>query len=294
MINPFIFVKNEFLQMQDFINNLDSRCIAKNRFQKLRYCDDFDRCTRKYHIDVEEYFVFQFYNKTSIARDTYISDIDSAQVIPKIFNNDISAKILCDKSQFNTVFDKFIGREWMVLDNNNFDLFVSFCKKNKIIIVKPIDSYCGCGIEKIDTSLIDLHELYNKLLGLGSVLIEEFLTQNEKMSKLNPDTINTIRILSVRDSKDNVCIPVANIRIGRKGKSVDNFHSGGLTASIDVESGILISNGMTKSGDWHIFHPYTGTQIIGFSIPFWDRVLETVKIAADYVPKQKLLVGMYR
>ena len=48
------------------------------------------------------------------------------------------------------IYNKFLKRQWMVLNENNYNDFLDFFKQNKVIIVKPIDGEGGKGIEKYE------------------------------------------------------------------------------------------------------------------------------------------------
>lgn len=117
----------------------------------------------------------------------------------------------------------------------------------------------------------------------GTVLLEEYFVQNTLISMLNPDTVNTIRVITMRDDSGEVNIPFANIRIGRKGMCVDNFCSGGMTAGINTENGVVITPAFDGKLSEYTQHPDTGTPILGFQIPFWESVLDTVIKAADRI-----------
>lgn len=69
--------------------------------------------------------------------------------------------------------------------------------------------------------------------------------------------------------------------------SVDNVHMGGLCTLVDVNSGIVISRALDKHFREYVNHPVTGKQIVGFSIPMWDRVRELAIQAAAITPEMR-------
>ena len=72
---------------------------------------------------------------------------------------------------------------------------------------------------------------------------EEFICQHEKISALSPDSVNTIRIVSLWEP-DGVKIISATLRTGgRAGVSVDNLKKDGVGAQIDIATGIVSTNG---------------------------------------------------
>ena len=58
---------------------------------------------------------------------------------------------------------------------------------------------------------------------------------------------------------------------------MDNVCSGGLSAVVDAETGIVCSPGFDKLGYKCILHPDSGEQIVGFHIPRWDEAMALVK-----------------
>ena len=99
------------------------------------------------------------------------------------------------------------------------------------------------------------------------------------MNNLNPSSVNTTRMVSIMNDKGEVTILTAFVRIGN-GKHVDNFNSGGMTAKVDVETGIVLEDAVNKAGELFETHPITGTKIKGFQIPFWKEAKEMVVEAA--------------
>jgi hypothetical protein len=71
---------------------------------------------------------------------------------------------------------------------------------------------------------------------------------------------------------------------------VDNFHAGGVAASVDVPTGKLgraTDMGLGKDTRWWDVHPVTGARIEGRILPFWNEVLALARHAheafADHV-----------
>ena len=71
-----------------------------------------------------------------------------------------------------------------------------------------------------------------------SVFFEKQLEQEPVFKSFNPDTINTIRILTL-NYNGQMSIVSAAARFGRPGKFVDNMHAGGIGVSINLETGRL-------------------------------------------------------
>ena len=81
------------------------------------------------------------------------------------------------------------------------------------------------------------------------------------------------------------------MRLGRKGNLVDNVSQGGISASIDTETGkILYGLSVSSAGDSLLTdHPDTGVRFTGVEIPHWQMILDLCRKAAKAVPLQRFV-----
>jgi hypothetical protein len=121
-----------------------------------------------------------------------------------------------------------------------------------------------------------------KLGGGGISVIEELIIQAKELAAFHPNSVNTIRMPVVK-SKDSKTLTIFHpfFRMGRGHSIVDNGGAGGIFACVDVESGIINTEGVDEFSDnEYIFHPDTHYQIVGFKIPRWDEAIELAKEAS--------------
>ena len=116
---------------------------------------------------------------------------------------------------------------------------------------------------------------------LGTELIlQEGINQTQVLRKLNPDCLNTVRIVS-RYQNGEVKIVAATLRLGREGSIVDNAEAGGLGVMVDLDTGALSEHGrMYLDANLYDRHPDTGTYFKGCTLNHWDEVIAIVKKAA--------------
>jgi glutathione synthase/RimK-type ligase-like ATP-grasp enzyme len=102
------------------------------------------------------------------------------------------------------------------------------------------------------------------------------LSQESVLRNFNPDTINTIRVLT-KNVGGNIQIVSAAVRFGRRGQFVDNMHAGGLAASVDVETGKINSHaGRRFDPIKYVEHPDSHLTFEGVQIPQWQEIKQLV------------------
>ena len=113
----------------------------------------------------------------------------------------------------------------------------------------------------------------------GKYLLQDRIVQHPEMSRLHPHSVNTIRMITFNNN-GKVEVFSAALRIGTKGRSVDNWASGGIVVGIDLETGMLQKEGIFKPGYGVRVekHPETGILLENFQIPFFT---ESVTLTRD-------------
>lgn len=188
---------------------------------------------------------------------------------------------LSNKKLFDETYRQFLGRKFWVNRDTSFEEFEEFAEGLDEAFCKPFNSTNGRGAYKYPLKGIDLKEAYDYFMAQPEYLIEESLVQHPEMSKFYPDSINTIRLISILDNgKFDAFAGIA--RFGKEGVT-DNFSSGGIACSIDTKTGIIMTDGLTKTGDVYETHPVTGEKFKEFQIPHWDQALKTAEAILNHV-----------
>jgi len=156
---------------------------------------------------------------------------------------------------------------------------------------KPLTGVGGHGIFYIkvknghivvDSTEISLEDLGNSIT--TPMMLEEAIYQHEALSALHPQSVNTIRIITIMVEKNAVQVLAAFQRIGCGGARVDNTHSGGIKVHIS-QDGLLTGNGYRLSGFGSTMSKHPDTQIVfdKYRIPFFQESLELVKRAHSFI-----------
>ncbi len=103
-------------------------------------------------------------------------------------------------------------------------------------------------------------------------------------------SVNTIRVYSVLDRQGKAHILKAVLRAGVGDSVVDNFHSGGVIYPVNVEYGFIESYGERRSEKNGVFiHPGTDIVMLGFVIPHWELMKNTVAKMAESLPQVRYI-----
>ena len=246
---------------------------------------DILNCILRYSTGYVDYEAFEMYDMSPEERAGFLTIGKNNQLVAEL-NDPAYRKIFDDKALFNERFDSFLKRDWMVLDGKNADEFAKLLKDKGELIVKPLDQSCGRGIEKIKyKDGMDTEKLYRELYEAGCVLAEEVVVQCAEMDSLCDTSVNTIRLVTIYNSDDDVAVAAGAIRMGRAGNYVDNFNHGGLAVILDASTGLSVTDGYDKERITYKTVPEIGTVLKGFKTPQWEECRQLVKDAAKVVPQ---------
>jgi len=242
------------------------------------------RCGLRYGAGYKDYALCAFWDLSPEQRATYVTRGINNRIV-RLCNDPAWYHCVADKREFNRIYGRFVRRGWLDLEQCGYDAFAEFMGGRDAVIAKPTADTCGRGIEKLrKADFSSLRELYAHLKAGGAGLVEDVIVPHPQVARLYPDAVNTYRIVTVtRGGRAGVVY--AYIRIGNGGRFVDNFNSGGMTAPVDLESGVIGFPAVDKDGGCYPVHPATGCPIAGYPLPFWRESIEMCLEAAKVVPQ---------
>ncbi|WP_159619789.1 sugar-transfer associated ATP-grasp domain-containing protein [Ruania rhizosphaerae] len=150
------------------------------------------------------------------------------------------------------------------------------------------------AVEKVDAATVLANgeamapEQMKQLLGTHDrpFIVERGLAQHDVVGGLYPNTVNTVRVLTMLDvtNGNEPFIALAVQRIGcRRAEPSDNWSRGGLSSRIDLDTGELGSATRLPDSnvkEWFDAHPDTGAPINGVVLPYWQETRDLVMHAA--------------
>lgn len=294
---------------KEFINLLKHKELYKSdsyfpeMTEKRRSCKqafrDQCRTIAKYGTPNKYYFSYGLDVKTTAEQDEYVH-FDT--FFKRIIELNLTPKVNCccilrDKILFN-IFANGIGINTPknMLYSANGKLYDFETKKevdasqlltysNISLFCKLVDGECGRGIFKLEFNddkiyeggkQIDEFEAY-KLLTQGRYLAQSTICQHSAMAALHPQSINSLRIVTVKSMKDGVIrVWPSILRIGTGNSIVDNTSQGGLCVGIDFETNHLKKWGFYKPqfGRKTDRHPDSNIVFAEFEIPYLKEAQE--------------------
>lgn len=234
----------------------------------------------------KDFFAFKFWEIPEEEQKTYFTTELSLSIsdnLDVMTNRDI----FVNKERFLDVFSDYANRKWCISDELSREEFAEkFAGVQRLVYKPSFNGNSGNGIEIFDAGADGTYRIYDKISEMPRGLVEEYVFQHDKMKELYPNSVNTLRVATVRwqdaeTGEDHLEIPYAMIRIGSGGSSVDNFTTGGMVAAIDMEKGVVCTDAVNVNGDCFASHPDTGTEINGFEIPMFFEAIELARKAAS-------------
>ena len=159
---------------------------------------------------------------------------------------------------------------------------------------KPAHGLGGMGIirgcfegdsVRLNGRLLGRMEFQAQLAATGEpYILTAAVEQHPEMASFFPETVNTVRVLMMREPGGEAFVACAVLRLGTSSSGgVDNFSKGGLSFWIDTAVG-KIGQGRRKTGAVFESHPDTGAPVSGCCIPHWAAVLDCCHAAMAQQP----------
>lgn len=249
---------------------------------------DMARCAARYNAGYMDYKIAEMYRLNDAQRRTVITRGISNEIVRRM-NDKAYWHFFDDKTQFNTLFSKWVNRDWIRADESlTQEALHAFLQDKGRIIFKPLEGSSGQGIVKYEKAdWADLPLFRDQLIESGPAILEEIVVQHPDMARLCPTSVNTVRIATLLGEKQEGIV-YAFLRIGN-GRVMDNVDCGGMAARVDLESGRLLTVGADKQGNTFEKHPMTGTPIVGFQVPFFEEAKQMCLEAMRMVPQVRFV-----
>ena len=154
-------------------------------------------CAKKYGAGYYDYQIFAFYNLNKEQRKTFVTRLISKK-FNTFMNNYDYAHFLENKDEFNKLYKKYIGRDFIQFQEASKDEVKEFCESHPVLFCKMQDLECGHGCERINVADYEsFDKLYDYLKEKDFCILEENIEQHPDVKKLYPNAVNSMRFITV-------------------------------------------------------------------------------------------------
>lgn len=249
---------------------------------------DMVYCMLHYGVGYLEYVTFGFCGKPRAKRKTFFTMNDNVALVRRLNNRDCY-ELFDDKLAFNRRFESFLRRDYVDL-REGFEGFEKFLAGKTVFFAKQTRSFGGKGVEKLRLAEHPDHKrLYDELMEQKMYLAEGLIVQHPKMDELCARSLNTVRVVTVVNDRNEAKLIYALVRIGNGETDVDNISSGGMYTLLDAEGTITHPVFCDKTVSYYEAHPKSGKVFRGFRVPYFAEAVALCKEAALVEPRMRYI-----
>ena len=275
-MNVLLKVKKTYSGFKKYAVEISKKA-NKNSFCILL---DMVYCLIRYSASPNNYDKFEFYNLTAKQRKTYFTYGINQKMIRK-FNSAGDIDSFENKLKFAEVFNDLFKREYLSVTDMSFAEFEQFCIGKEKFICKPYGGSQGANIKvfKVD----DVKKIFDELKNdfNEGYMLEEWILQHEELSRIYPDAVNCLRVITVFDGNEAHLI-TGGYTFGIE-TEIANGSQPSVVAPVNMETGEMKA-AATFGSELFDFHPKTKAQIKGVFVPYWNEVRELLSTACRRVP----------
>lgn len=119
-------------------------------------------------------------------------------------------------------------------------------------------------------------------------VLEEEIAVEPSLRSFHPASANALRVVTIntRRGPEVLC---AYARLGNGGQCVEHLWTGAIAAAIDLDTGIVCTQGYDLHRNRFTVHPVSGKTIPGYRFANWEGCLRLVKEMALVVPGTRMV-----
>lgn len=233
-----------------------------------------------------DYFRGNYIDLSSKEKDTFVTAKKFYKIL-EYLNDSNYIKYLNNKLLFNNMFKEYLKRDYIDLSKSNSSDLKKFVKDKKTVFAKQIDGEGGHGIKKISyKDVLDFDKLYDELVSNNQLLVEEEIKQCDEVNEINPNVVNSFRIITLYKDKKVYVIGNA-FRINQDDSNVIGC-TNDLYFSMNRE-GVIDSNVIDDYGNIYIEHPLTKKKFADVKIPGVDKAFDMCIEAHKKIPQVRYI-----
>lgn len=218
------------------------------------------------------------------------------------YNNLLFAKALQDKCLHNILFpdvkrpDTLVKNIAGVFYDDTLNLLTAedaaarCCNAGRILIKPSVGSGRGHGIRFFDSDSLAVEDVKSIFKTYGkNFIIQKKMSQHETLANLNPNSLNTIRVVTFLH-KNQVHVLTAILRVGGGSNEIDNTSQGGYKSTVLTDGRLSKFGTTTIHGRTEYVDTYpNGVRFEDVVIPSYDRILDLVCAQAKRMAHFKII-----
>lgn len=231
----------------------------------------------------------------------YIPDEIYYNYVQPYFNNYRLSKALDNKCYYHKMFQGINQPKLVAYRLNNFwyiddkiasqglkNVFEVLTQEKEVFVKLATDCGGGHGVKYLNCDGL-VYEEFEKLIRKlgGDIAIQRGITQHSVLAKINPTSVNTIRLITLLE-KDGSRVLSTILRMGVGQTKVDNSSSGGMTIGV-ASDGKLKKYACANKKALLTEHPTSHVIFDGYSLPSFEQVKELVLKASYMVPHFRMV-----
>lgn len=180
----------------------------------------------------------------------------------------------------------FYNNEMEVIDKEDaIKLILDY--KGEFLVKPSIDTGEGRLISFFDENNNHREQVIQAMNSLKSnYIFQESVSQHEILKRLNPSSLNTVRIVTLF-FEGQVHILSSILRIGGKGSKVDNIGAGGYAIHIQ-DNGQLDKRGVNRKAEW-VTKGHENIEFSSIVVPSYEEIISIIKNKHPQLPHFKII-----
>lgn len=257
------------------------------RIFRFYYVFDMLNALIRHGISPMEYMELGFWEVPSYKRSEYLTEriLLSADFIDHFYTKE-SFNLITNKRDFNIKYSNFLYRDWLFTQDCDDDTIREFMQKQNKVIIKPLLESRGIGIRILDKSYADwvIDEKHKGVF----YMIEQILCNHHVLKELNETSLQTLRVETVIDKNGKCHIINCCLFVGGDRSVVSNAHGGGTTWHVNMQTGIVDSDGFSVDGR-SVSKLKNGENVRGIHIPYFEDLNNFIAKVALVTPEARYI-----
>lgn len=279
--------------------------ISKNK-NLLYVLNDYMRLHKRKGISLSEYFHFEFERQSQEFKNSFLGlneqryylDLLNPKKYYTVARNKYFSHLFLDAGGIKrkaTLYCYYMPEGKISTEQIGYDYksVVDILREKEVsqCVVKTIESSHGDNvyvIKRVEFLEMDCilwrfdgkRIMLSKLLSEVPLIFESVIEQSDQFKQFNESSVNTVRFMTTLYPNGQAKIVATFMKIGRRGRCVDNAGRGGnVDAVVDVNTGQI--HDVIQFDGWRkiksiTHHPDSGNLIDGVYIENWEMIKEEV------------------